>query len=921
MSNSIFGSNADDVLLGTAEDDIFLTGTGNNKVWGGIGGTDTLLLTGTLSDYSVIDNGNGSYTIRDLRDNAPDGETIFRDIDVFQTADQSYTLEQLLASTVNLVDGTSANETLLGTERNDVFHASGGEDRIWGGTSGTDTLVLNGRMSDYSVKDNGNGSYTLKDHRDGSPDGQMVIRAIDILQFSDQQSDIEGLLENNFNKIQGSDAAETLVGSVGDDHFIAGAGNDIIWGHDGGQDILQLTGNMADYKIYSYGDGRYLIKDTRTGDQNDGEDIIRNVEMMQFADKTISLQGWIDSLPILPIVGSLGDNQDNILHGTNGDDVMQAFGGNDRIWAGNDGNDTVIFTGNYADYIIVDNDNGAFTVKDVREDSPDGTNVVRGFEHFQFTDQTVSVAEITELNSHIGNTLEGTAAAEYFDGAHTDNLFDAHTNDLLMGDAGNDEIRGGPGDDTIYGDGMTMPVGSGSSEPVTYIDVDSDLPTFDFGSGLYQVINGQVKKLNPETGNYEDIGIDHPNFNAVGMNMQDGYAYGIGSKNTDIAGHLIRIGSDGSIETVGTGYPTVAAGTFGSDGRLYVRTDADTLMAINVQTGATETFDFTGDSGKSVFDLVFIDDGAAGKFYGLDKYANLVEFDMNTMEITSTPVEGLDKTGAYGAGWSADGNLYFSHNHSGKIYGITGFDTGNPQAGLLTKAGTASINDGFSFNEATLPEEFLVEGSDHLMGGVGNDTLYGGAGNDFLNGGEDADKLFGGEGTDFADYSHAEAGVSLNLAIGRGQSGQAAGDTYDSIEGVVGSEYGDNVIGSNNADHLLGYGGDDILIGLDGDDHLWGGDGNDTLEGDSGNNFLRGGEGDDTFVMSMNTDTDTIRDFVHGEDKIDLSNIEGLGGFDNLHISVNESNTTIVSYDIADQHYAFHLENFNTPLEADDFIF
>jgi Ca2+-binding RTX toxin-like protein len=76
--------------------------------------------------------------------------------------------------------GTAGDETLLGTSGDDTFVASGGTDRVWGGTGGTDTLVLSGQAAHYSVVANGNGSYTLTDMRDGSPDGTLVVRAIDV---------------------------------------------------------------------------------------------------------------------------------------------------------------------------------------------------------------------------------------------------------------------------------------------------------------------------------------------------------------------------------------------------------------------------------------------------------------------------------------------------------------------------------------------------------------------------------------------------------------------------------------------------------------------------------------------------------------------------------------------------------------------
>ncbi len=56
---------------------------------------------------------------------------------------------------------------------------------------------------------------------------------------------------------------------------------------------------------------------------------------------------------------------------------------------------------------------------------------------------------------------------------------------------------------------------------------------------------------------------------------------------------------------------------------------------------------------------------------------------------------------------------------------------------------------------------------------------------------------------------------------------------------------------------------------------LNGGDGNDVLHGGAGNDVLIGGAGADRFAFSGDNGTDTIADFVHGVDVIELI---GYGG-------------------------------------------
>ena len=97
----------------------------------------------------------------------------------------------------------------------------------------------------------------------------------------------------------------------------------------------------------------------------------------------------------------------------------------------------------------------------------------------------------------------------------------------------------------------------------------------------------------------------------------------------------------------------------------------------------------------------------------------------------------------------------------------------------------------------------------------------------------------------------------------------------------VGSKYGDLITdggfeGKAFDDVLLGKKGDDLLISFTGDDTLKGGKGNDWLMSLSGNDKLFGGKGNDTFAfelytMATETGVGKIKDFVKGEDVINIS--------------------------------------------------
>ncbi len=191
-------------------------------------------------------------------------------------------------------------------------------------------------------------------------------------------------------------------------------------------------------------------------------------------------------------------------------------------------------------------------------------------------------------------------------------------------------------------------------------------------------------------------------------------------------------------------------------------------------------------------------------------------------------------------------------------------------------------------------------GKDHIDGGAGNDSLDGGAGDDSLIGGAGADIIKGGSGEDTADYVGSPTGVAVtvDLQLGVGSGGDAAGDTLPGTEaGTLGTPTGDNdienvlgpddapstlrgdvddntLIGGSEADNIIGRDGDDYLSGLAGDDHI--GDdnraenspqfvsgsglkgtfekGDDTILGGEGNDTLRGGEGLDTIAGDLGDD-------------------------------------------------------------------
>ena len=122
---------------------------------------------------------------------------------------------------------------------------------------------------------------------------------------------------------------------------------------------------------------------------------------------------------------------------------------------------------------------------------------------------------------------------------------------------------------------------------------------------------------------------------------------------------------------------------------------------------------------------------------------------------------------------------------------------------------------------------------------------FGSANDDYLVATAEVEILDGGPGKDIVSYQNGNSAIVVSLDRNIGSEGYARDDEFFSIEGLVGSRFGDILVGDESNNVLAGGSGADILLGLIGNDTLDGGFGNDTLEGGLGDDYLDGGSGDD----------------------------------------------------------------------------
>lgn len=799
--------NADN-LLGTSGDDIFYASGGTDRIWGGTGGNDRLMLSGAFSNYSFRDNADGTFTLTDLRIGSADGTITFRDLDELAFSDGVRTVAQAKAQGINFVTGTSGNDTLIGSAGTDEMFGGAGDDRIWG-SSGSDTAVYSGKMSDYKIVTNGDGSYTVTDLRGGVSDGTDIVRDIEQFRFADGQKSLSAFATasaaENVSVVQGGSGNDSVLGTAGNDVLIGKGGDDHIWGGTGGIDTAVMSGRLADYAIKANVNGSYTVTDLRAG-ANDGVDTVRDVEMFRFADQTVSLQTFVSTYAATAINTITGTTGNDVLLGTSGNDVILARGGNDRIWGGKSGQDTAVFTGKASDYVVTDNGNGSYTLVDMRAGSPDGMDIVRDIDLFRFSDKTLSLAQLDTSAQRLVTTINGTSGNDLLSGANTSGMVGANTNDMIIGKTGNDTLRGGAGNDLL----MTDSAGSITATSTTSTNL-SNLE-------IKVSTTGTVTFLG-ETAGYR---------NALGSYKvaADGSIYDV----KVLFANASLVGSGGNLVA---GQSSVSLDLVAGDklGFFVVSNGYDQPGMAKLLGDTTGSFKFVGLNGVqgnvgTTTDLKLVHVGANGtetvikSQYGTSIFHSTLGTNMGLNADDITHVTGVTRY--------ADGSIKLGFEDL-----LGGGDRDYDDSVFSLQVGTANTLLMTNSTTTTTVTNVVAAGGGYLLGGLGNDTLVGGAGNDILSGGAGADQLIGGGGLDTADYSQATAGVNVDLALG-GLGGEASGDRYTGIEMVKGSAYADVIRGTTERDVLNGQGGDDLLDGRAGNDILRGGAGADTLLGGDG---------------------------------------------------------------------------------------
>ncbi|QIG49920.1 calcium-binding protein [Nordella sp. HKS 07] len=299
----------------------------------------------------------------------------------------------------DLIQGGNASDVLFGSNLSDaILYNNGTFGSGVGGFDSIEQFFLGGGNDFLDLTGHGAGGVDYaKDVTINAGDGDDIViggAGKDIIDgdagndliFGYRGSDtIRGGVGNDtiygddlgFNGISGNDLLQggagndTLYGGAGTDRLEGGDDNDVLYGGRGGD---TLFGEAGDDTLYGDDPG------TSGNDKLDGGSGNDTIFAGAGDDETYGGTGN-DTM--------YGEAGNDFMRGDAGDDLLQGGAGNDTIDGAAD-IDTAIYSGNRDDYSIVLNADGvSFTITDLRPSSPDGVDLVKNVEFFQFADGTI----------------------------------------------------------------------------------------------------------------------------------------------------------------------------------------------------------------------------------------------------------------------------------------------------------------------------------------------------------------------------------------------------------------------------------------------------------------------------------------------------------------------------------------------------
>jgi Ca2+-binding RTX toxin-like protein len=726
----------------------------------------------------------------------------------------------------------------------------------------------------------------------------------------------------------GSNQADSITGNAWDNELTGGAGNDTLVGGDGfdfftpGSGADTIDGALGrTHADQSYDDR----SEVSYSDNNNGVGVVVNLAASAI---TVTVGGVVGAVTVaggtardwsgatdtlIDIERARGTSSADYLRGSDTvnlrEEIFMGLAGNDTLNGGL-GTDVVRYdrdnnfggnagvTVNLATGIATDgfgNADSLISIESVRatnlSDNLTGNAERNSFRLFGGNDTVDGGDGIDSVSMYIGDIFTGpgatvnlstNSATSIAGGVSTltsiedvggsqanDSITGSSGDNGLFGEAGNDTINGGDGDDLINGGqgNNTLDGGAGTDDILSYL--------YDPAEGQYFNLQYAAEFPTTWTGVTVNLGAGTATNYAGGTDTISGFESVVGTfladNITGDAGDNAFAGLSGN-DTIngGGGTDTVFYGRWDNLGRVSVvlpgiNASNPNGVTVNLLTG-------TANDGEGGTDTLTNIENVAGSS-GNDTLIG------NTL---ANLILGGDGNDTLDGGIGNDTLVGGAGNDTYTIDSPTDIVTEEVGGGTDTILVNTNVFNLASYNNI---ENFTFTNNaggnvgvgntaaNELTGSAGGDSFDGGEGDDTLNGGLGADTLIGGAGLDVASYANSTTGVVASLGSSGSNTGEAAGDSYTSIEGLIGSNFADTLFGDADANVLISNDGLDGVLAGGGNDTISGGAGNDLLYGQEGNDSIDGGTGDDLIASGVGDDVVATGDgfnFVLADDGLDF---------------------------------------------------
>ncbi|MEE1658012.1 PQQ-dependent sugar dehydrogenase [Microvirga sp. CF3062] len=513
FSQALYGNAGSNILTGRGEDDTLDGGGGNDTLDGGSGydvyyvddGDRIVEAAGDTYDMAYA---SGSFTL-----------TAGQEVELLAFFDGEST------EALNLT-GNELAQWLDGNQGDNVLNGGGGEDTIHGG-GGNDTYVVD--ANDVIEEQDGGGIDTIKISVSHSLENYFYFENLTLLGNA-----ANGTGNEADNIIVGNDVANTLDGLIGDDTLEGGGGDDAytvdsakdviveatgkgtdtlyvsadvyklalgaeveileltatgrdLTGNElgnrlvgnsgsnrldggGGNDTLILTGNRSDYTITRDENGIVTVVDKWVPEN--GADTILNVEIFEFDDGSVSLEGLFNTAPSgVSLDFDVVAENSKLGHGIGRFSVVDEPSDTHTYRLTNNAGgrftiDTATGVLKVADGVRLDYEQASEHTIEVVVTDASNESVTKSF---KIVVQDVLDEQAT--GSDLADVMKGGSGRDSFNGAAGNDQLDSGAgHDTLFGGSGNDTLTGGAGNDSLSGEAGADRLEGGVGDDIYYVD-------------------------------------------------------------------------------------------------------------------------------------------------------------------------------------------------------------------------------------------------------------------------------------------------------------------------------------------------------------------------------------------------------------------------------------------------------------------